>query len=418
MKEMTLSQLQTRHHEILVELDRMDELKERENRPDFTAEEAQKYDNLMREDCRINNLMESMLTGKKLEEFRERKSKSAQLRELLKKCKDERENYVEDLEVREAANATTVLNNAAAGNVNANLEAAGAIPLTIHELIDTKVAGLELPDDLRLLTGVIGNEVWPYAIDDVEFTVAGEVEKISEQAINFAKLNANPERVAASVAISNRAIDNSAFDLLGFITYKFQKGFAKFIAIHVYSHCAFGNNLKSPFASVVVKEIVLDENIGKNLAKEVAGMWDLGFEGEPEMVMDKEIQTELLFTKRIPNSAGDRTCIEGDRCVGYRYKVSPYINYALDGTTPKPDGNHYIGIGHWGYLAYEQHGTARFSVDATSAEVAKRNTTVLTLNTEYSLTELSSKVNGNTSGKPQAFKLLKIVNAPVSSSDI
>ena len=414
---MTLSQLQTRHHEILVELDRMDEVKERENREDFTPAEAQKYENLLREDARIMGLTESMLTGKKLDEFRERKTKSMQLRELLKKCKDEREAFVEDLQVRENSNGTTVLKDAASGNTKANLEAAGAVPLTIHELIDTKVPGLELPDDLNLLTGVIGNEVWPYAIDDVEFTVEGEVEKIGEQAINFAKVNANPARVAASVAVSNRAIDNAAFDLLGFITYKFRKGFAKFAALHVYSHCAF-SNLKSPFADVQVEEITLDENIGKNLAKKIAAMWDLGFEGEPELVMDKEIETELLFKKRIPGQTGDRTVIEGGRCVGYRYKVSPYVNYALDGSTPKNDGYHYIGIGHWGYLAYEQHDTVRFSVDSVSAEVAKRNTTVLTLNSEYSLTELSSKVNGNTSGKPQAFKLLKVVPAPVSSSDL
>ena len=418
---MTLNQLQVRHHEILGELDKMDELKERENR-EFTAEEATKYDNLMREDTRIQGLTESMLTGEKLNQFRERKSKSAQLRELLKKCKENRESYSEELQVREAPNnSTTVLKDAIKSgtyqNANANLEAAGAVPLTIHELIDTKVAGLELPDDLRLLTGVIGNEVWPYAIDDVEFTVAGEVEPISEQAINFAKLNANPERVAASIAVSNRAIDNAAFDLLGFVTYKFQKGMAKFAALHVYSHCVFSNALKSPFATVQVKEIANDANIGKNIAKEIAEMWDLGFEGEPELVMSKATETELLFTKRIPGQAGDRTVIEDGRCVGYRYKVSPYINYALDGGVPKTDGNQYIGIGHWGYLAYEQHGEARFTVDAQSAEVAKRNSTVLVLNTELSLTELSSKVNGNTSGKPQAFKLLKIVDS-VSSSEI
>ena len=418
---MTLNQLQVRHHEILGELDKMDELKERENR-EFTAEEATKYDNLMREDTRIQGLTESMLTGEKLNQFRERKSKSAQLRELLKKCKENRESYSEELQVREAPNnSTTVLKDAITTgtyqNANANLEAAGAVPLTIHELIDTKVAGLELPDDLRLLTGVIGNEVWPYAIDDVEFTVAGEVEPISEQAINFAKLNANPERVAASIAVSNRAIDNAAFDLLGFITYKFQKGMAKFAALHVYSHCVFSNALKSPFATVQVKEIANDENIGKNIAKEIAEMWDLGFEGEPELVMSKATETDLLFTKRIPGQTGDRTVIEDGRCVGYRYKVSPYINYALDGGIPKTDGNQYIGIGHWGYLAYEQHGEARFTVDAQSAEVAKRNSTVLVLNTELSLTELSSKVNGNTSGKPQAFKLLKIVDS-VSSSEI
>lgn len=411
----TKQEIQKRHQAILVELDQIEELAARENRA-FTAEEEQKYDALMREDNRLHIEIQGMLDEKQLSQFREMKTKSQQLRELLKKVKENRESYSEELTVREEGpnNTTTVLKDGITDgtyqNDTANLEAAGAIPLTIHELIDTKVAGLELPDDLRLLTGVIGNEVWPYAIDDVEFTVAGEVEPIGEQAINFAKLNASPERVAAAVAVSNRAIDNAAFDLLGFITYKFQKGFAKFAALHIYSHANFDNALKGPFSSVEVEEVTLDENVGKNLAKKIAAMWDLGFEGEPEMVMSKEVETELAFRRRIPGQIGDRTVIEDGRCLGYRYKVSPYVNYALDSAgVPKPDGNLYIGIGHWGYLAYEQHGEVRFTVDAQSAEVAKRNTTVLVLNTEYSLTELSSKVNGNISGRPQAFKLIKLV---------
>lgn len=412
----TKQEIQKRHQAILVELDQIEELAARENRA-FTAEEEQKYDSLMREDNRLHIEIQGMLDEKQLSQFREMKTKSQQLRELLKKVKENRESYSEELTVREEGpnNSTTVLKDDITSgtyqNATANLEAAGAIPLTIHELIDTKVAGLELPDDLRLLTGVIGNEVWPYAIDDVQFTVAGEVEPIGEQAINFDKLNASPARVAASVAVSNRAIDNAAFDLLGFVTYKFQKGFAKFAALHIYSHAKFDNTLKSPFALVDVEEVALDANVGKNLAKKVAAMWDLGFEGEPEMVMSKEVETELAFTKAIPGQVGDRTVIQDGRCIGYRYKVSPYVNYALDSTTgtAKPDGNLYIGIGHWGYLAYEQHGEVRFTVDAQSAEVAKRNTTVLVMNTELSLTELSSKVNGNISNKPQAFKLIKLV---------
>lgn len=411
----TKQEIQKRHQEILVELDKIEELATRENRA-LTKEEEQKYDALMREDNRLHIEIQGMLDEHQLAQFREMKTKSQQLRELLKNVKAKRESFSEVLQVREEGpnNTTTVLKDAITSgtyqNATANLEASGAVPLTIHELIDTKVAGLELPDDLRLLTGVIGNEVWPYSIDDVEFTVAGEVEPIGEQAINFAKLNASPERVAAAVAVSNRAIDNDAFDLLGFITYKFQKGFAKFAALHIYSHANFSNALKSPFASVVVEEVALDDNVGLNLAKKVAAMWDLGFEGEPEMVMSKEVETELAFRRRIPGQIGDRTVIEDGRCLGYRYKVSPYVNYALNSAgVPVPDGNLYIGIGHWGYLAYEQHGEVRFTVDAQSAEVAKRNTTVLVLNTEYSLTELSSKVNGNDSGRPQAFKLIKLV---------
>ena len=421
MKEMTKSEIQKRHHDILVEMDNMEEVANRENRA-FTEEENRKYDSLVREDNMLHSMIQGMLDDNQLAQFREIKSKNQQLRELLKKCKENRESYSEVLQVREAANnSTTVLKDKIASgtyqNATANLEAAGAVPLTIHELIDTKVAGLELPDDLKFLTGVIGNEIWPYAINDVEFTVAGEVEPISEQAINFAKLSATPERVCASVAVSNRAIDNAAFDLIGFVTYKFQKGLAKFNALHVYSHCAFENALKSPFASVTPVELTLDENFGKNLAGEVASMWDLGFEGEPEMVMSKTTETELMFTKAVPGQCGDRTVVQDGRCVGYRYKVSPYINYALNGeSVPAADGNQYIGIGHWGYLAFEQHGEIRFTVDAQSAEVAKRNTTVLVLNTELSLSELSSKVNGNASGKPQAFKLIKVVAD--SSSDL
>lgn len=402
----TKTEIQNRHAQILVELDKMDELAQRENRA-LTKEEADKYDALIREDNRLHIEIQGMLDEHEMAQMREQKSKSAQLRELLKKCKDNRESYTEDLQVRDAANSTTVLKDPVETyNTTANLEASGAVPLTIHELIDTKVAGLELPDDLNLLTGVVGNEIWPYSIDDVEFTVAGEVEQIGEQAVNFAKLSASPERVAAAVAVSNRAIDNAAFDLLGFITYKFRKGLAKFAALHVYSHCNFSNALKSPFASVSPETLTIDENIGKNLAKKIAAMWDLGFEGEPELIMDKETETELMFTKAIPGQVGDRTVIENGRCLGYRYKVSPYINYALDGATPKPDGNHYIGIGHWGYLAYEQHGSVRFTIDSQSAEVNKRGTTVLVLNTEYSLTELSQKVNG--ANGIQAFKLIKV----------
>ena len=203
-----LTYCQTRHHEIMVELDQMDELKERENRA-FTKEEVEKYEALMREDNRLNGIMEGLLTGKKLEEHREKKAKSQILRELFIKCREDKVALSEDMHDREAANGTTILLNPATGNTKGNIEASGAIPMTIHELIDTKVPGLELPGDLKILTGVEGNQVWPYAIDDVEFTIAGEVEPIGEQKINFDKLNANPEHVAAALAISNNAIDNA-----------------------------------------------------------------------------------------------------------------------------------------------------------------------------------------------------------------
>ena len=411
----TKAEIQKRHQEILVELDKIDELAQRENRP-FTAEENDKYNALLREDNRLHAEIQGMLDEHELNQMREQKAKGEVLRELFKKCREDKVAFSEDMHDREAANATTILLNPATGNTKGNIEASGAIPMTIHELIDTKVPGLELPGDLKILTGVIGNEVWPYSIDDVEFTVAGEVEPIGEQKINFDKLNASPVHVAAALAISNNAIDNAAFDLYSFAQYKMTKGLAKFKALYAYSHCAFSHAMKPVFSLVTPKEIILDENFGKNLALEIAEMWDLGFEGDPWLTFDKTIETEMMFQRRLPGQIGDRTVIEDGKCLGHSYTISPYINYALNGQgKPAPDGNHYIGIGHWGYCAFQQHGTFRATVDATSAEVSKRNTTVLTINTNFSISELSKLVNGNTSGKPQAFKLLKVV-APASSS--
>ena len=413
----TKAEIQKRHSEILVELDKMEELAQRENRA-MTEAEVSKYEALLREDNRLHVEIQGMLDEHELNQMREFKAKGDKLREIFKKCREDKVPYAEDLHDREAANGTTILLNPAAGNGAGNIEASGAIPLTIHELIDTKVAGLERPDDLKMLTGVTGNQVWPYAIDDVEFTVAGEVEQIGEQKLNFDKISASPVHVAAALAISNSAIDNTDFDLYSFAQYKMQKGMAKFLALYTYSHCAVSHAFKPVFSLVDVEEITLDENIGLNLAKKIAEMWDKGFEGDPWVTFDKTIETELQFKKRIPGQVGDRTVVQDGLCLGHKYTVSPYINYALNGNgKPAPDGNHYIGIGHWAYLALEQHGKIRATVDATSAEVAKRNTTVITLGSDYSLTELSGKVNGNIGGKPQAFKLLKVV-APVSNSDI
>ena len=413
----TKVEIQKRHQDILVELDKMDELAQRENRA-FTAEEKDKYEALIREDNRLHIEIQGMLDEHELNQMREQKAKSDQLRELFTKVREDKVAFSEEMHDRgDSANGTTILLNPASGNTKGNIEASGAIPMTIHELIDTKVPGLELPGDLRILTGVEGNQVWPYSIDDVEFTIAGEVEQIGEQKINFDKLNATPVRVAAALAISNAAIDNADFDLYSFSNYKMTKGLAKFKALYAYSHITVDHALKPVFSLVEAEEITLDENFGENLATKMAEMWDLGFEGDPWLTMDKYLETKLQFKKAIPGSTdSNRTIIEGGKCLGHSFTTTPYIDYGTNGQgKPAPDGNHYIGIGHWGYLAFQQHGKFRATVDATSAEVAKRNTTVLTINTEFSITELSQKVNG--ANGVQAFKLLKVVEG-VSNSDI
>ena len=407
---MTKKQIQERQLQIMA---RMHELQDKSREANnglinFTEEEDLEYRSLMAESAGLSTEIKNMVSGEELRAIEDREEKGKQLRERIKAC---------GLEKR--AESTTILAfpDAENGNTTANLKAGELIPIEILPLIDTKVPGIELPDDLRMATGVTGTQVIPYSVNDVKFTVEGEVTKVAEQALNFANIQAAPVRVAASVPVSFRAIDNAAFDIIAFITFKFQKGWAMFRALHVYAHGAY-TKLQSPFGKVTAVELALDENIGENIAKEVAKMYDKGFEGDPEIIMDKTTEVALKFKKLIPGTTdSNRTVIEDGRCVGYKYKVSPYVDYSIaaNGIATK-DAARYIAIGHFGYLAEQQHGELRFNIDGTSQANFDRGTVAIGMSTDYSLTELSGKVNGG-DGTPQAFALIKLIE-PASSSDI
>ena len=428
MTKMTKSDIQKRQAEIMAKMDEMDEKtnvreakirtltseEQKEEREQLMAEQRQQdieYDALVRESAGLSARAKAMATGKELEQIREREDVGAKLRELINDC------YTN----KRAANATTILANAITSggdqNVNANLEAGGLIPVEIQPIIDTKVAGIELPDDLKMLTGVTGTQVIPYSINDVKFTVEGEVSKVAEQSLDFANIKTAPQRVAASVPVSRRAVAQAAFDIVAFLTYKFQKGWAQFRALHIYAHGEY-TKLQSPFAQVDVVELTLDDNIGKNLAKEIAKMYDLGFEGNPEIIMDKTTEVDLKFIKLIPGTTdSNRTVIQDGQCVGYRYHVSPFIDYALNssGIGSKDPTYRYIGIGHFGYLNEQVYADGiEFNIDGTSQANFDRNVIGLGMGLDYSLVELSSKVNGNANGKPQAFKLIKLVEEPTT----
>ena len=419
---MTKKEIQERQLQIMARMHEMQDKSREANNGliNFTEAEDIEFRSLVTESAGLSAEIKAMASASEAEQIRSREEKGKELRELIVKCG-----------VEKRAESTTILafkdTEASPANTTANLQAGGLIPVEIQPIIDTKVPGIELPDDLKMLTGVTGTQVIPYSINDVKFTVEGEVTKVAEQALDFANITTSPKRVAASVPVSRRAVANAAFDIIAFITYKFQKGWAMFRALHIYAHGAY-TALQSPFAQVTVEELTLDENIGKNLAKKIAEMYDLGFEGDPELIMDKTTEVDLKFTKLIPGTTdSNRTVIQDGQCVGYRYLISPYVDYTIDanGVASKDfvgEGDNkkavrYIAIGHFGYLNEQVYADGvEFNVDGTSSANFDRNVIALGMGLDYSLVEMSSKVNGK-NGKPQAFKLIKLVEAE-SSSDI
>ena len=377
----TKEELQVRNREIQ---DRMAELNDKAyaEKREFTADEKREWDTLTREAQKNDRELKNLLTDAELAQVREKEDKNARFRELLSNRGNKRE----------------ILLDPAAGNVSANIAASGAINLSIHELIPTLHEGLDLPSTLRIVTGVTGNEIWPVNVDDVEMEEVGEVAALNDQVVNFANITPVQKRVGLKVPVSNMAIDNAAFDLLGFVQTKFTLAQRKYLAKKIYSQAAWQGN-KGPFSGLSPKGTIdiAGGSAYKSILKAVADFSDKGFyEGNVVLIMDRATEAELKATPKIEGAAGGFV-IENGLCAGYPYVLTHYINTELSGTTLVPTDDKYIGIGYFEWFALQQHGDVRFVIDPIT--LADKNVTRLVLNTAWSMTDLSIYING---GEPQS----------------
>lgn len=303
-------------------------------------------------------------------------------------------------------------NSDGTSNVTANIDASGAIRLTIHDLIPTLHEGLGLPYGLNIITDVTGNEIWPVSINDVEMEEVGEIEALSDQMLNFANITPTVRRIGLTVPVSNMAIDNAAFDLMAFVQSKFEIAMREYWAKKIYSRAEWTGN-KGAFSNLapigVIKLGSGDEF--KQILEAVAQFSNKGFfEGEVCLSMDRVTEAQLMATPKIKGAAGGFV-IENGRCCGYRYTVSHYVNTELNASGKLVAGKgRYLEIGYYEWFAAQTHGTVRMTVDASSQQVSKRNLTSVTLNLASSLTDLSVFINGS-GGTTQAFACYAVMDA-------
>ena len=407
-------ELQVRYREIQ---DRMGELNvtAAEGKRELTADEKREWNALTREAELVMMDLQGLMTADEMAKHREQVNKGEQLREYLRNVrqgKADRELLL--------APATGSGVSSPAGYVSNS----GAIALTIHEMIPTLHEGLDLPKSLRIVTGVTGNEIWPVSINDAEMEEVGEVVALTDQTLDFANITPTVRRVGLTVPVSNMAIDNAAFDLMAFVQAKFTIALRVYLAKKLYSQAAWTGN-KGPFSGLAkAGDIEIGGNAYKNILKAVAKFSDKGFfEGDVVIVMDRETEAELKATPKISGAAGGFV-VENGLCAGYPYIVTHYLNTTLDDNALVPTEKKYIAFGYFEWFALQQHGIVRMTVDATSQAVAKKNITSVTLNTAWSMTDLSSRING---GAPvtgsdgqliyptQAFALYEVTNSESSS---
>ena len=310
------------------------------------------------------------------------------------------------------------------GNTTANIEASGAIALDIKEMIPTLHEGLGLPIGTRIVTGVTGNELYPVSINDVKLEEVGETVALNDQVVDFAKIQVSSNRVGCSIPVSRHAIANAAFDLMAFIQEKVTLATRIYLAEKIYSPAVFSGN-HGPFSGQTPKQIVLDKNAYANILEAVAEFSDQGFfEGNVCISMSRKTEAYLKATPKIAGAAGGFV-IENGLCAGYPYTLSHYVNSkVVDGTVVPDKNNEYLEIGYWEWFALQSHDTPSLIIDATSSDVAMKNIVRVVFNSFWSMTDLSTKING---GKPagnpavypsQAFQLYKVSRGEESSSEI
>ena len=402
MKKMTKGELQVRIREIQSRMSELNEKAYKEQRK-FTEAEQNEWDTISREKMVVEGELRAQLNEMELKKYDEHKSAGERLREVLKETRDA------------GKQRETILLNAAGGNTTANIEASGAINLTIHEIIPTLHEGLGLPDQLKIVTGVEGDEVWPVSTNDVEMEEVTEVAQLNDQVLNFQKIQPTPKRVGLKVPVSNMAIDNAAFDLMSFVQEKFRIALRKYLAKKLYSQANFSGN-KGPFSNLSPAGTITlgSGNEYASILDAVAQFSDKGFfEGDVCIILDRVTEAKLKATPKIAGAAGGFV-IENGLCAGYPYVVTHYLNTTLSGSDLVPTDGRCIGIGYFEWFAVQQHGSVRMLIDPVT--LCDYNITRVVLNTAWSFTDLSKYING-ANNTTQAFALYTVANA-VSSSRI
>ena len=393
MTKKTKDELQVRYREIQ---DRMGELNvtAAEGKRKLTEDEQREWDALSREASLVEMDLRGQMNDEELAKHREVVSKGEQLREYFRQVRQGK------------ADREILLWPAQEGETN-NVTASGAISLSIKEMIPTLHEGLDLPASLRVVTGVTGDEIWPVSLNDVEMEEVEEVASLNDQVLDFGNIKPQQRRVGLTVPVSNMAIDNAAFDLMAFVQAKFTIALRIYLAKKLYSQAAWTGN-KGPFSGLTkAGDIEIGANAYKNILKAVAKFSDKGFfEGDVVLIMDRETEAELKATPLIAGAAGGFV-VQNGRCAGYPYVVTHYLNTELDSAGHLvPSAKKYIGIGYFEWFALQQHGDVRMITDIYTG--AKKNVTQITLNTAWSMTDLSKKING-ANNVTQAFALYEVV---------
>ena len=324
---------------------------------------------------------------KALEQPAPKKSVGEQLRELAKDAIDHKQ-------AREIS--LSVLTE---GDKN-NIVSAGAQATTIFGLLPLLEKGLIWNQvGMKVQTGVTGNLLWPYATTNVEVEERTEAAALNDKDIDFDNKTAVPYGSGITIKVTNEAIDEATFDLASFVQTQMGLAVMRYLNKKTFSPANW-TGLVGPFKNATPAELVVSyKNIKEQKALIAATGVDMsGF----AYVCDNKTRALLETTPKANGQGG--FIMENGKIDGDPVYVTEYINTKADGT--QQTGEYRLEMGCWNYLAANQHGEVRFTIDPLT--LASSNETKFVLHTKWSLTNLALA---------DAFKIFKLIE-PASSNEI
>ena len=259
--------------------------------------------------------------------------------------------------------------------------ASAVIPLTIGDIIQPLEKGLILDKiGAKMQYGLTG--AWQFPIvAGVEATLVDENVEINDTKIDISKINPDPKRVAISIPVSNRAIDQSNGALLTIVTTQLPMAIARLLNKWMFSRTKITAKASEGCFVNPTSKLTYATNITYKDAVMLKGAvmkQGVIFDGTPAYVCSATTYADLETTPR--DSGSGLMIIQDGKINGYPVFMTEYI------------GDDCLGFGVFSYQLVGQFGNMRMTYDPYTG--AKKNLVYFVFNTDFDLLTMRTEAFG------------------------
>lgn len=252
------------------------------------------------------------------------------------------------------------------------------VPMTIAEIIEPLEKGLILDKiGAKMQYGMVGTWQFPI-VAAIEATLEDENAEVSDTTIDITKINPSPKRVALSIPVSNRAIDQSNTSILEVVRKQLTLGLARLLNKWMFnkekitakaSEGCFVKAYASPAVTFAAGTPTWAEVLSVESAVLEKGV---PMDGSACWVCTASMMAAL---KAAPKDKGSgRFIVEDNKIDGYPVFVTEYVEKGM------------LGFGVFSYELVGQFGQMRVTFDPFTG--AKKNLVYFVLNTDFDMLTL------------------------------